>query len=279
MEIIRDIQSMRAWREAARPEHVGLVPTMGALHEGHLSLIRIARERAPKVVVSIYVNPTQFAAHEDLDHYPRTFEEDRRRCEELGVDAIFCPDDAMMYPPGCLTWVHVSQLDSALEGQSRPTHFRGVATIVTKLFAIVQPDCAVFGWKDAQQFLLLRRMVNDLNLPVEMIGAEIVREPDGLAMSSRNVYLSEDERREAPALQRALLLAEQIVKDQPGILATALKRRMEQSILSESRFRIDYIAIVNLETLQPLAHVEPGATLIALAAWMGQTRLIDNIRV
>lgn len=279
MEIINDIETMRAWREMAKPDKVALVPTMGALHEGHLSLVRIAQNLQAKVVVSIYVNPTQFAPNEDLQQYPRTFEEDKRQCEELGADAIFFPGNTMMYPPGSSTWVQVEGLNSLLEGACRPTHFRGVATIVTKLFNIVQPDCAVFGWKDAQQFILLCRMTQDLNLPVEMIGADIVREADGLAMSSRNVYLSPEERRQAPALYRSLQQARKKVEQNPDISTAVLKQHIKQNILAESNFHIDYIAIVDLDNLAPLFLVKPGKTLIALAAWMGNTRLIDNIRL
>jgi pantoate--beta-alanine ligase len=254
---------------------IGFVPTMGALHEGHLSLLRAARERCGYTVASIFVNPTQFAPTEDLDKYPRPFDADCALLEAEKVDLLFAPTPEEMYPAGATTFVTVEKLSSRLDGVSRPGHFRGVATVVAKLFHIVQPDFAFFGQKDAAQVAVLRRMVRDLNFPVELVVCPTVREPDGLAMSSRNRYLSPQERKSALALARALNAMQSLsMSGEHGsdrILAAGL-RELE----SEPGLRIDYLAAVHPETLDPLENTAAGA-LIAVAAFVGTTRLIDNI--
>jgi pantoate--beta-alanine ligase len=257
---------------------IGFVPTMGALHEGHLALIRRARELADEVVVSIYVNPTQFGPAEDLSSYPRPLEADLAACEAEGVAAVFTPSDAMMYPEGFRTFVKVEGLSERIEGAARPGHFRGVTTVVLKLFHIVRPDVAVFGWKDAQQFLILRRMVEDLALPIRMEGVETVREPDGLALSSRNAYLTDEERQQAPTLQHALQagLARVIAgaRDVNPIREAILRMLAEAPLI-----RLDRLDIVHRDTLEPLERIAYERTLIAIAAHLGRARLIDNVRL
>ena len=280
MEIITAVEAMktgsREWRSKGKT--IVLVPTMGCFHEGHLSLIREGRRQGDILVVSLFVNPTQFAPSEDFDAYPRDFERDRRLAEQIGVDVIFCPDNNEMYPSGYKTYIEVSELGRKLCGVSRPTFFRGVTTVVLKLFTIVQPHVALFGWKDAQQFIIIQRMVEDLNLDVQLIGMPIVREPDGLAMSSRNAYLNPQERKEATVLYSALQKAQSLIGE--GVTeASQLRREMETIVRSASSARIDYIDIVSLHDLQRLDHVKQGETLIALAVFIGNTRLIDNIRV
>ncbi len=256
-------------------QRIGLVPTMGALHEGHASLMRIARADCDFVVTSIFVNPTQFGPNEDFGRYPRTFEKDVELCAAEGVRVVFHPEPAEVYPPGFRTFVEVAALQDVLCGASRPGHFRGVATVVLKLFNIVQPDTAYFGQKDAQQARILQQMVTDLNVPVQLVVCPIVREPDGLALSSRNRYLDADQRRQAPALFQALEAA--------GELIAAGERRGEQVLrLLRDRLakvpgaRVDYAAVVDADTLQPVAHLR-GRVLLALAVFFGATRLIDNV--
>ncbi|GAB4320337.1 MAG: pantoate--beta-alanine ligase [Candidatus Sumerlaeia bacterium] len=272
---------MQTWaREQERAgRRVAFVPTMGYLHEGHLSLVREARRRGDLTVVSIFVNPTQFGPNEDFSRYPRDFERDRHLCEAEGVDVIFAPSAEAMYPPGSCTRVFVEGMQDRLCGRSRPGHFMGVCTVVLKLFEIVRPAVAVFGWKDAQQFLILRRMVQDLNLPVEMIGVETVREPDGLACSSRNVYLSPEERRGATILFRSLQQARAMIEDEHRTDAASIRKEMTALITQTPGARLDYVEIVSMDTLEPLEQVRTGGTLIALAVYFGRTRLIDNIRV
>ncbi len=256
---------------------VGLVPTMGALHAGHLSLIEKARSECGFVAVSIFVNPTQFGPKEDLSGYPRPFERDVQLCTRAGVDLVFHPTAETIYGSDFKTYVEVHDLQNVLCGASRPGHFRGVATVVLKLFNIIQPDVAYFGQKDAQQALVLSRMVRDLNVPVQLSVCPIVREPDGLAMSSRNVYLSESERASAPVLFRALLaMRDQIASGERD--ADSLIAHAATMISASPHTRIDYIAIVDRETLAPLTKVE-GDILIALAVFVGTTRLIDNVMV
>jgi len=280
MEIIKHPSEMQKFAISAKRKgkRIGLVPTMGFFHEGHLSLMRIAREHADLVVVSNFVNPTQFAPGEDFAAYPRDFERDCRMAEDVRVDVMFAPDKNDMYPEGSRTYVEVEEWGKILCGVTRPTHFRGVATIVLKLFNIVQPDVAVFGWKDAQQFLLLRRMVKDLNLPIEMIGGEIMREESGLAMSSRNTYLTLDEKAEAVILSRTLSQAKRMIIEDGITDAVTLKQFIRGEIEKTKHGRIDYVEIVSMETLEGMKVVKKGDTLIALAAWFGKTRLIDNIR-
>jgi pantoate--beta-alanine ligase len=280
MRALSTIDEVRAWeREVhASGRTIGFVPTMGALHEGHLALIRRAREISDEIIVSIYVNPTQFGPSEDLSSYPRPLEADLAACEAEGVAAVFTPSDTMMYPEGFRTCVEVEGLSERIEGASRPGHFRGVTTVVLKLFQIVRPDVAVFGWKDAQQFLILRKMVEDLALPVRMEGVETIREHDGLALSSRNAYLTEEERQQAPTIQRALQagLARVVAgaRDVTPVRETILKTLAEAPLI-----RLDRLDIVHRDTFEPLNRIAPERTLIAIAAHLGKARLIDNIRV
>ena len=276
MKVIRTIPEMQAWsKEIKMQGHtIGFVPTMGFLHEGHISLIRQAKKQAQKVVVSIYVNPTQFGPGEDFEKYPRDFERDERLCAAEGVDAIFYPDDREMYTPLHKTYVITEDLSKVLCGRSRPTHFRGVTTIVAKLFNIVQPDLAVFGQKDAQQAIIIKRMVADLNFPLKIVVAPIVREADGLALSSRNKYLNEKQRKEATVLFRSLKLAENEYRNGNHDLED-IKAKMRKLINTESSGRIDYIEAVDAETLgKPLPGQRP--VLLALAVYFEPARLIDN---
>jgi pantoate--beta-alanine ligase len=280
MEIIRNPSGMQKFALSAKRngQRIGLVPTMGYFHEGHLSLMRIARKHADLVVVSNFVNPTQFAPGEDFTAYPRDFERDCRMAEGVPVDVMFTPDKNDMYPVGWRTYVEVEGWGKILCGATRPTHFRGVATIVLKLFNIVQPDVALFGWKDAQQFLLLRRMVKDLDLSIEMIGGEIIREESGLAMSSRNTYLTPEEKEEAVILSRSLSQAKRMIIEEGITDAATLKQFIRGEIKKTKHGRIDYVEIVSMESLEGMNMVKKDDTLIALAARFGKTRLIDNIR-
>lgn len=269
------------WRRDAL--RIGFVPTMGYLHEGHLSLVRRARRAVGpqgKVVVSIYVNPTQFAPHEDLSRYPRDLARDLQLCRAQGVDAVFVPSDTEMYPSASRrsfsTFVVEENLSRPLEGVSRPIHFRGVTTVVAKLFNLVQPDVAVFGAKDWQQAAVVRRMVDDLNFPLRMIVAPTFREPDGLAMSSRNKYLEGSLRDQATALWRAIQLAQQAVrKSNRPLPAGRLKAQLRKLIEQEPDARVDYIEIFDAETFIPETHARRKSHL-ALAVFLGKTRLIDN---
>jgi pantoate--beta-alanine ligase len=254
---------------------LGFVPTMGALHEGHLSLVRASKARCNATAVSIFVNPLQFGPAEDLDKYPRTLERDAAMLEALGVDLLFTPSAEEMYPPGAKTYVQVEDLVDKLDGASRPGHFRGVATVVAKLFEIVRPRCAFFGQKDAAQIAVLRKMVRDLDMDVELVVCPIVREPDGLAMSSRNVYLTPEQRQQALVLHRALLRV-QLAVDHGERDASKLRAIGLQILEEEPVARLDYFAIVDPETLDPVTNVAHGA-LVAAAAYFGATRLIDNI--
>jgi len=274
MRVVHTIAEVRAIRRAL-PGTWGFVPTMGYLHEGHLSLVRRARAENDHVAVSIFVNPTQFGPHEDYDRYPRDLERDLRLLEPLGVDLVFAPPVEEMYPPGFQTWVIVEEVSRPLEGASRPGHFRGVATVVAKLLNIVQPDRAYFGQKDAQQAVVIRRMVRDLNIPVEIVVCPTVREPDGLAMSSRNTYLSPEERRAATVLFRALQAAR--ARYEAGERdAERLREAMREVIRAEPLARLDYVSVADPETLQELSRVE-GRALLSLAVYIGRTRLIDNL--
>jgi len=274
LHVFRTIDEFRTWRHAIEGE-VGLVPTMGYLHEGHLSLVRAARRENTHVVVSIFVNPTQFAPNEDLARYPRDEERDLRLLEREGVDGVFAPRVGEMYAQGFSTYVTVEGLTGRLEGASRPTHFRGVTTVVLKLFNIIQPDRAYFGQKDAQQLAVIRRMTRDLDLPVRIVGMPIVREPDGLAMSSRNAYLTPEQRTAATVLRRALAAAEGLFED--GVHdAAQIRRRVEGVIAEEPLAEVDYVSVADAETLEELQAFDAPA-LVSLAARFGQTRLIDNV--
>ena len=277
MKIVETVRELRELvRESrARGKMIGFVPTMGYLHEGHLALMRQARQECGRVVASIFVNPLQFGAGEDFAVYPRDLERDARLCREVGVDFLFTPQMAEIYPAGFATHVEVTGLTESLCGRSRPGHFRGVTTVVSKLFNMVLPDRAYFGQKDAQQVLVIKRMVTDLNMPLDVAIVRTVRENDGLAMSSRNVYLSAAERAAAPILYRALQKAAGLIRDGERSAAVVINR-MKEIIGQEPAFTIDYLAIVDQGTLQDLEQLQ-GPILIALAAKIGKTRLIDNI--
>jgi len=248
---------------------------MGALHEGHLSLVRAARAQTDFVVVSIFVNPLQFGPKEDLSKYPRTFDRDRALLENEGVDLIFSPSDAEMYPSGAVTFVEVAGLSERLDGRSRPGHFRGVTTVVSKLFHIVEPDRAFFGQKDAAQVAIIKRMVRDLDMPVEIAVCPIVREPDGLAMSSRNAYLDPEQRKQALVLSRSLSRVKEAF-NRGDRRADCLVASGKQVFAEEPAVRLGFLAIVDPESLEPVDDASPG-TLVAVAAYVGNTRLIDNV--
>lgn len=276
MEILRTVEEMHTWSRMNRRfgASVGLVPTMGALHAGHGSLIRIAAGSCDRVVVSIFVNPTQFGPNEDFARYPRTFDADCALAQREGADAVFAPRVEDIYPAGATTFVDVEGLSERLDGKSRPGHFRGVATVVAKLLIAAEPDRAFFGQKDAAQLAVLRRMVHDLCFGVEIVACPIVREADGLALSSRNVYLSTEERKQARVLSRAVRrVAEIVAKNERRacILIDAAKAVFAE----EPAVRIDYIELVNADTLLSGETAAPG-TLFAVAAYVGSTRLIDN---
>ena len=256
-------------------KRLGFVPTMGALHEGHLSLVRAARASCDAVAASIFVNPTQFGPNEDLAKYPRTFDRDRELLEREGVKLLFAPSVEEMYPAGAMTWVTVEGLSDKLDGRSRPGHFRGVATVVAKLFHVVEPDAAFFGQKDAAQVAVIRRMVRDLNLPVQIVVCPIVREPDGLAMSSRNAYLNPEQRKQALILHRSLARMQELA-DAGERNAGKLMAAGREELAREKSVRLDYLEIVDPDTLDPLPDISGGA-LAAVAAFVGSTRLIDNI--
>ena len=277
MQVFSTIDTMRAAARAARHDskQIGLVPTMGALHEGHLSLVRAARAASDVVAASIFVNPTQFGPNEDLAKYPRSFDRDCQMLTAEGVDFVFAPSAEEMYPAGAVTWVTVEGLSGKLDGRSRPGHFRGVTTVVSKLFHIVEPDCAFFGQKDAAQVAMIRRMVRDLNLPVEIVVCPIVREADGLAMSSRNAYLSAEQRSQSLVLHRSLVRLQAMVKSGERN-AAALAGAGRDEFRGEPAVRLDYFEVVNPDTLDPVADVSAGA-LVAVAAYVGATRLIDNL--
>ena len=253
---------------------VGLVPTMGYLHEGHQSLIKKAVEENDRVVVSVFVNPIQFAPNEDLETYPRDLEADKRLCDSTGADLIFHPTPEEMYPDGFSTHIQMDNLTKELCGKTRPTHFGGVCTVVGKLFNIVHPDKAYFGQKDAQQLAIIKRMVRDLNFDIEIVGCPIIREPDGLAKSSRNTYLSADERKAALILSKAIRLGEELVADGERNAQTIIKA-MTDKINTEPLARIDYVNVVDALSIEPLDVIK-DEVLVAIAVYIGKTRLIDN---
>jgi pantoate--beta-alanine ligase len=277
MEILRTVAELRQWSRALRSQAgntIGVVPTMGALHAGHTSLIRAAHAACSHVAVSIFVNPTQFGPNEDYARYPRTFDADCALAKVEGAAVIFAPSVVELYPAGASTFVEVHDLGNRLDGASRPGHFRGVATVVAKLLIAAEPDQAFFGQKDAAQVAVIRRMVTDLRLATEIVVCPIVREPDGLALSSRNMYLSPDERARALTLSRAVHQVEALAaagERRSGVLIEAA----HQTFAAEPAIRIDYIALVDWPTLQLVDIAAPG-TLFAVAAWVGATRLIDN---
>jgi pantoate--beta-alanine ligase len=277
MEILRTVAELRQWSRALRSQNgntIGLVPTMGALHAGHASLIRAARASCRHVAVSIFVNPTQFGPREDYARYPRTFDADCTLAQAEGADVIFAPPVEELYPPGASTFVEVEALGNRLDGASRPGHFRGVATVVAKLLIACEPDRAYFGQKDAAQVAVIRRMAVDLRLASEVVVCPIVRDLDGLALSSRNMYLSPAERDQALTLSRAIREVEALASagERRG---TALIDAGHRTFAAVTEIRIDYIALVDRSTLEPVESATPG-TLFAIAAWIGPTRLIDN---
>ncbi len=261
------------WRKEG--QKIAFVPTMGYFHEGHLSLIRLARKKGDRLVVSVFVNPTQFGPQEDFEKYPRDKKRDIELAKKEGVDVLFCPSKEEMYPPEYQTYVEVTELSRPLCGESRPGHFRGVATVVLKLFNIIRPHLAVFGEKDYQQLLVIKKMVQDLNLLVEIVSHPIVREIDGLAMSSRNVYLSSEERKSALSLFKSLKLAQELVKKGERN-SDKIRKTVRDFILSHPYTKIDYIELRDPKNLIEKKEIS-GPTLLALAVFVGQTRLIDNI--
>jgi pantoate--beta-alanine ligase len=279
MQVAKTVREVRAWVRLARDEgkSIGFVPTMGYFHEGHLSLMRRAKTECDLCVVSLFVNPTQFGPSEDFQRYPRDFARDAAMAESVGVDLLFAPDVEEMYPEGYQTYVEVTEVTRRLEGAARPGHFRGVATVCTKLFNIVQADRAYFGKKDYQQLKVIQRMVRDLNLPIEIVPCETVREPDGLAMSSRNVYLNPDERRAAAVLYRALCAGRDAIlageRD-----AKKVQVLVEQVIATEPLVKTEYVDVADAETLEPLTDLR-DEVVISLAARVGAARLIDNVTV
>ncbi len=279
MQIVKTINEVRTqvkeWKKQGLS--VGFVPTMGYLHEGHASLMKRAKAECDKVVTSIFVNPMQFGVNEDLDSYPRDLEADAKLCDSIGVDLIFHPEVEEMYAEGFCSFVDMNGLTEELCGKSRPIHFRGVCTVVSKLFNIVTPDKAFFGQKDAQQLAVIRRMVKDLNMDIEIVGCSIIREEDGLAKSSRNTYLSEEERKAALILSKTIFLGEQMVKD--GVTdAKALVEAMKENLAKEPMAKIDYVEAVSMDTIEPIEKIE-GMVLVAMAVYIGKTRLIDNFIV
>ncbi|HVM97430.1 MAG TPA: pantoate--beta-alanine ligase [Candidatus Acidoferrales bacterium] len=277
MKIIESPEEMQRFSRAIRREgkRLGFVPTMGALHAGHISLVKMARGQSDCVVVSIFVNPLQFGPNEDFGKYPRTFDRDRQMLEAEKVDVLFAPKVESMYPSGAKTTVEVAELSDRLDGKSRPGHFKGVTTVVSKLLNIVQPDCAFFGQKDAAQVAIIRRMVRDLNIDTQIVIGPIVREADGLAMSSRNAYLDPQQRKQALVLNRALMRV-QFLADRGERNVNALIEAGKQVIAEEPGAKLDYLEIVDPDTLEPVTDLKNRA-LIAVAAWVGTTRLIDNL--
>ncbi len=277
MEVIKTIKEMKSFCSRVRGlgQTIAFVPTMGFFHEGHLSLMREGRKRGDVLIVSLFVNPTQFAPHEDLKNYPRDFGRDRQMAEEVGVDILFAPEVEEMYPPDHQTYVQVEKVTRNLCGHSRPTHFRGVTTVVMMLFEIVTPHLAIFGEKDYQQLVAIRQMARDLHMSVEVVGMPTVREVDGLAMSSRNTYLLPDERKAALSLYRSLQKAKELLQkgEQQG---SRILDGMTGILQSEPLIRIDYIQICDADTLQEVDRIE-GDVVVALAAYLGKTRLIDNV--
>ena len=279
MEIIRTVSWMKQAARQARAENhlIGMVPTMGALHEGHLSLLRRAKSECSKVFASIFVNPTQFGPNEDLSKYPRTFEADVAKLEAARVDILFAPDAKEIYPQGFTTYITVEGLSDRLEGRSRPGHFRGVATVVHKLFEIAQPHFAFFGRKDAQQARIIQRMLQDLNSDVELVLCPIVREPDGLALSSRNAYLSPEERRAAAVLHRSLEAARREIAGGTRD-ALSLQNAVRNVLAGEKLTRVDYVELASADSFEPVARAAAPAYVL-LAVFIGQARLIDNLLI
>ena len=278
MEILKTIEEVRerVREQRGKGRRIALVPTMGCLHEGHLSLIDQARKMADVVAVTIYVNPTQFGPSEDFENYPRTLEKDLEMCRQRGVDLVYTPEHTELYPNDYSTYIKEEKLSAGLCGISRPEFFRGVCTIVAKLFIIVMPDVAVFGRKDAQQLAVIRKMARDLHLPVEIVGGPTVREPDGLAMSSRNTYLDEFQRRDAVQIYRALLQGKELA-DAGQTSVDRILAEIVHHLRQYRRLRVIYAQVVHVDTMAPLREIIPGKSLVATAVWCDEVRLIDNI--
>ncbi len=278
MQKIQSVNEMQSHAIGLRSSGrlIGLVPTMGSLHEGHLALIDIAKQEADKVIVSIFVNPTQFGPSEDFEQYPRVLEADLEKCRARGVDIVFNPGVQEMYPRGYSTYVKEEHLSTGLCGISRPHHFQGVSTVCLKLFNITRPDIAVFGQKDAQQCAVIKKMVADLNLPVEVVVGPTHRDPDGLATSSRNVYLSDVQREEALSISRALHIAQDMVK-QGTRSVDRIVAEITHHLSLHRRVRVIYAQVVDKQTMEPARDIEPGRHIVCVAVWVDQTRLIDNI--
>lgn len=281
MQTIQSVNEMQSHAIGLRSSGrlIGLVPTMGCLHEGHLSLIDIAKERVDKVIVSIFVNPTQFGPNEDFDRYPQALEADLEKCRERGVDIVFNPTVDGMYPQGYSTYVNEEQVSAGLCGLSRPNHFRGVTTVCLKLFNITRPDIAVFGQKDAQQCAVIQKMVTDLNIPAEIVIGDTKRGADGLATSSRNRYLTNSQHEEALSLSKALLIGQRMVHEEGVRSVDRVVAEITHNLSSAYRVRVIYVQIVDRQTMEPAREIIPGQQLVCVAAWVDQTRLIDNIKL
>ncbi len=279
MKIFRTIEEQQSYslNEKCQNLKIALVPTMGFLHGGHLSLVDKAKENADKIIVSVFVNPTQFGKGEDYKEYPRDERKDLKLLREKNVDAVFIPKVSEMYPEGFKTFCEVSELSKEYCGKSRPVHFRGVATLVLKLFNITKPDIAVFGEKDYQQLIIIKKMTEDLNLPIEIIPSPIIRGKDGLALSSRNIYLEREERKDATVIYESLIMAKEMVR-KGKCEVNLLKKAMKELIKSKRHTRIDYIEFVNPQTLEKVEKVE-NSIRILVAVWLGRARLIDNMEV
>jgi pantoate--beta-alanine ligase len=277
MRIIRSIRGLQAWRRKHQTQQIGFVPTMGALHEGHLSLIRQARKHCSTVIVSIFVNPLQFGPTEDLSWYPRPVKSDQQLCGEAGVDLLFRPSSEELYPNDFQTSVKVNRLSQRWEGEARPTHFEGVTTIVTKLLSLVRPHRAFFGQKDYQQLLVIKQLVHDLNIGTKIVRCPTIRESDGLALSSRNRYLSENERMQAASLSAALRLGVQAIKEGATTVRT-IQNHMKEILMNISGVSVEYLAVCDAKTLESLTRVK-GEVVLLGAIHLGNIRLIDNILV
>lgn len=280
MQIIQSVNEMQSHAIGlrSRGELIALVPTMGCLHEGHLHLIEMAKERADKVVVSIFVNPAQFEPNEDFERYPRTFEADAESCRERGVDILFNPSTEAIYPKGYSTYVDENHISASLCGISRPHHFRGVTTVCLKLFNIVRPDTAVLGQKDAQQCAIIQKMVDDLNIPTEVVIGETKRDKNGLAISSRNRYLTSTQYEEALKIPKALTIGKNMVHEENTLSVDRVVAEITHTLLSSRRIQIIYVEIVDRRTMEPAGRtIIPGKHIICLAVWIDQVRLIDNI--
>lgn len=280
MQTIQSVNEMQSLAIGMRSsgQLIGLVPTMGCLHEGHLSLIDIAKEKADKVIVSIFVNPTQFGPSEDFDKYPRVLDEDIEKCRDRGADIVFNPSVSEMYPDGYSTYANEEHISSGLCGVSRPHHFRGVTTVCLKLFNITGPDFAVFGQKDAQQCAVIKKMVTDFNIPAEVVVGPTLRDEDGMATSSRNAYLSNTQREEALSISRSLIIAKEMV-DSGTRSVDRIVAEVTHHLMLSRRMRVIYVQVVDRESMEPAREIVPGKNLLSVAAWVDQTRLIDNIEL